>query len=47
MFSLVGPPPAGGDDVGSFFGVGYGERAYGRAVPEGLGLALLVVDGVG
>lgn len=39
--------PAGGDDLGSFLVVGDGEGAYGGAVPEGLGLASLVVDGVG
>lgn len=39
--------PAGGDDVGSLLGVGDGEGAYGCAVPEGLFLALVIVDGVG
>lgn len=39
--------PAGSDDVGSLLLVGDGERADGGAVPEGLVVALGVVDGVG
>ena len=39
--------PAGGDDKISFLVVGDGEGADGGAAPEGLGLALGVVDGVG
>lgn len=39
--------PTGGDDFGSFLVVGDGEGAYGGAVPEGLFLAFVVVDGVG
>ena len=39
--------PAGGDDAGAFFGVGDGEGADGGAVPEGLLLGFVVVDGVG
>lgn len=38
--------PAGIDDVGSLLGVGDGEGAGGGSVPEGFGLAFLVVDGV-
>ena len=44
--ALVLFSPAGGDDVGFFFGVGYGEGAYGGAVPEGLGFVFGVVDGM-
>ncbi len=47
LWSGWGVAPAGGDDVGSFLVVGDGEGAHGGAVPEGFGLALLVVDGVG
>ena len=32
--------------MGFFFGVGYGEGAYGGAVPEGLGVVFGVVEGV-
>ncbi len=39
--------PAGGDDLGSFLAVSDGEGAYGGAVPEGIGLILLVIDGLG
>lgn len=39
--------PAGGDDLGALLVVGDGEGAGGGALPEGLGIASLVVDGVG
>ena len=39
--------PAGGDDLGSLLLLGDGEGAGGGSLPEGFGLALGVVDGVG
>ena len=42
--SAAGPPA--GDYAVAFFGVGYGDGAYGGSVPEGFGFGFVVVDGV-